>query len=80
MDKRRLTVTQAEGKILLSDTVSHHQVGRWLASSQNPLNSEDLLVIAPLNLLITIFSITLSPRKLGLTTQGMKEGWRESRR
>lgn len=34
-------------KTCLRETFSHHQTGRQLAQSQPPLNSEDLLVVAP---------------------------------
>lgn len=34
-------------KTCLRETFSHHQAGRQLARSQPPLNSEDLLVVAP---------------------------------
>lgn len=75
-------------KNLLRETFSHHRAGRQLAWPQPPVDTEDLLVVAPPNLLIIIFSITLSSQKEGMTTEGRggkrkrvrereREGWRE---
>lgn len=53
---------------LLRESFSHHIEGRQLACSQPYLNSVDLLVVTPPNLLLIIFSVILLSRKQGKTS------------
>lgn len=62
----------------MKETFSHRRARRHLAWSHPPFNSEDLLVVAPLNLLIIIFPITLSSQQQRTTAKGeMRRRWRD---
>lgn len=61
----------------MKETFSNRRVRQHLARSHPPFNSEDLLVVAPLNLFIIIFPIALSYRQQRMKQKReMRQGWK----